>query len=252
MKLYSLVKTALIILVFSLSTSALSQQNFIFSSAGPLHPKKVIVIRILEEAYHRLGIDFEFRHYPAERSLRIANAGEEVDGELFRGVNAKIEENYLNLIKIPVPLTYGEFVVFTREVNFEIDGWESLRPYHIGIEIGVKGIERGTEGMNVEKVPETDKLFLMLAEGRFDIAVAPRTVGLMHLTRLSNLYGEYENFQHISVLEPPIKKDPLYHYLHAKHTDIVPRLTMVLEDMNSNGDIQTIIDRAMIEIMEKF
>lgn len=252
MKLYSLVKTILMIWLLLLSSAVLSKQNLTFSSAGPLHPKKVIVLRVLEEAYQRLGIDIEIRHYPAERSLRTANAGEEVDGELFRGVNAKIEENYLNLLKIPVALTYGEFVVFTRDTSFDVDGWDSLRPYHIGIEIGVKGIELGTEGMNVEKVPETDKLFLMLAEGRFDIAVAPRTVGLMHLTRLRNLYGEYENFRYISVLEPPLKKDPLFHYLHAKHADIATRLTKVLEEMRDNGEIQKVIDRTMIEIMEKF
>ena len=79
--------------------------------------------------------------------LAINDDADPVDAVLAR---VKVYLNvYSNLIRIAVAINLIEGRVFTKNTNFRVDGWESHRPYPIGIRRGLKYIERGTTGMNV-------------------------------------------------------------------------------------------------------
>jgi len=82
------------------------------------------------------------------------------------------------LIRIPVEIIQPEIVVFTKNVNFQVQGVESLRPYEIGIERGFKSTEYATEGMNVYKVSSVIQQFKMLDKGKVDIVLQTRLHGL--------------------------------------------------------------------------
>lgn len=215
----------LLIALFLIITVNLSAQSkLILSCGGDDHPFYAPSMSILTEAYGRLGIDLEIQVLPLERSVQVANNGT-VDGELFRG---EIDpQEYPNLIKVPVVIAMGDLVVFTKNKTFQVNGWDSLRPYVIGTQIGLKPVEISTEGMNVKKATEWNQLFMMLDSGRVDIVVLPRDVGMSALTDM-NLSG-------ITVLEPPVQRDLIYHYLNKKNSALVPKLTSILEQMQDEG-----------------
>jgi polar amino acid transport system substrate-binding protein len=210
--------------LFMFTTALSAQDKFVLSCGGVDHPFYNISLDILTEAYSRLGIDLEIQELPLERAIQVANSGS-VDGELFRGEIEK--SDYPNVIKVPVVIALGEISVFTKNKDFVVNGWESLRPYIIATQIGLKPVELNTEGMNVKKALEWEQLFKMLDSGRVDIVVLPKDVGLSAL--------ESMNLQGIRVLEPPVQRDFIYHYLNVKHSDIVPKLTAILKQMQTEG-----------------
>ena len=177
--------------------------------------------QFLEEAYKRIGEEVRFTHLPAERSLISSNAGL-VDGEMFRVDN--IHEQYTNLLKVPTSFIVAENVAFSKKLTIRIDGYISLKPYRIGFRRGLKIAEMSTkEFPRVYPVDETKIAFLMLNAGRVDVVIEERLTGLDYVKRL-NLKG-------INVLEEPVDRLPLFHYVHKKNRDLVPKLDAVFQAM---------------------
>jgi polar amino acid transport system substrate-binding protein len=185
----------------------------------------VAVETIMTEAYKRLGYDITVIKIPANRSLFMANSGE-VDGELFR-VN-HIDKVYPDLIKVPVNLYSIEMVAFTKNQFFTVDGWKSLAPYRVGYRRGIKVSELNlAKGFETVSALTYKPVFMMLAAGRCDVVVASRTYGM-------DIVQELE-LKNISILEPPLTKTGLYHYVHVKNKDLVGPLTTVLGQMGKEG-----------------
>ncbi|MDM8550411.1 transporter substrate-binding domain-containing protein [Desulfobacterales bacterium HSG2] len=150
----------------------------------------------------------------------MANNGE-FDGEGIR--IREVQDIYPNLRRVPVVVLAMEAVVFTKDVIFEVRGWESLKPYTIGILRGSKFVELGTRGLKVEQVTSYRQVLLKLNSGRTDVAVMARTNGMLEIGKL--------NMKGIRVLEPPLIRVNLYHYLHKKHERLIPKITQALREM---------------------
>ena len=182
---------------------------------------------ILMEAYDQIGVELIITPYPRVQSLETSNEGR-TDGELFR-IDG-IEKIYTNLLKIPVPIYWVEGTVFTKDTDLIVTGWESLAPYRVGVQRGIKFIE---DGLNTvpDLVPmmveDSFQLFRILEAGRVDLAVSSRLTGLS----ISGKLG----FTEIRPLSPPLSTFPVFHYLHRKNADLLPRITAVLEEMESRG-----------------
>ena len=247
---YRLCIVSIAVFVLAMGATTLqAQDRLVFGSAGG-ELLAVMSTRILSEAYGRIGIEISARVLPERRSLAMANRGD-IDGELFRGkING---DQFPNLIRIPVPIMYGEIVVFTKDVEFEVVGWDSLRPYSIGIQYGLKEVKDGTKGMRVEPVRHPEQLFMKLASGRNDIVVHPRDLGLHRLKTVIAQPPEGINLkalQGIMILEPPLQRDALYHYLHNKHAALVPKIAVALQEMADEGLIQRIREKVEAEVFE--
>ncbi len=247
---YRLRIVCFIAFVFAMGTTALHAQDRLVlgfgGKTGGLQP--ILSTRILTEAYDRIGIEVEARLFPGLRSLSTANQGA-IDGELFRG--ELDSDAFPNLIRVPVPILFGELVVFTKDVEFEVTGWDCLRPYTIGILVEMKeGIEEGTRGMRVEAVKDIEQLFMKLAAGRNDIVIPPRDIGMDALASMIGKHHEGASpqaLQKISTLEPPLKQSFLHHCLHNRHEELVPKITAVLQEMTDEGRIQSITEEVEAE-----
>ncbi len=218
----------------AMSVSIYAQENLVLSSMDS--PLAMVGRKILQEAYQRIGIRVDMEVLPAERALYTANNG------LFDGVVLRIKEIkklYPNLRMVPVVVIALEGVVFTKNVTFKVTGWESLKPYTIGILIGSKFAQKGTQGMTVEQVPTYKHLLLKLHQGKTDIAVTARTNGLVEIGKL--------NIKGIKVLEPPLITTNLYHYLHKKHDKLLPKITLVLQAMVKEGRPKKIWKQVIVE-----
>jgi polar amino acid transport system substrate-binding protein len=185
-----------------------------------------VVERVLTEAYQRLGIELTVERLPAKRALRMAADGES-DGELVRVAGLEFEHD--GLILVPVQVGIVEGVVFTTADPFPVEGWRSLLPYRVGIQRGIRILEKGQYSMEVFLVSSTTQLFKLLVAGRLDAIVVLTLEGLT--------VGGYPG---VRQLDPPLFSHDLYHYLHWKNRDLVPAITEVLRCMRSEGRLQQI------------
>ena len=228
--------TALLSLLV-ITSPVCAQEPLVLSK--PDDPIAEVSSKVLREAYQRIGIQIQMKTLPAERGLVQSNQGM-IDGEVNRIQG--IESTYSNLIMVPVAINTFEGVVFTKKVTFPVTGWDSLRPYNIGVRIGTKFAEQGTEGMNVESVTTNEQLLLKLYAGRNDVIVTSRIEGLGQIKRLQ-LKG-------VKVIEPPLVTEKLYHYLHKKHAAMIPGIAKVLREMAAEGRIQAIQEQAIAELLQ--
>jgi len=196
---------------------------------------------ILIEAYKRLGIEVSFKDFSAKRSLHVANEGVEVDGENHRiaGLNKK----YPNLVLVPVSIYTIEGIVISKKVHFKVDGWESIRPYIIGLRRGIIFAENGTKGMTRSIVYSNEHLFNMLNSNRFDIILLTRINASKYLNQVEN--------RDLIVLEPPIETHTMYHYLHKKNAHLIPKLSKVLFEMQEEGLLKHHKDAFMKQLTSK-
>ncbi|MES2049466.1 MAG: transporter substrate-binding domain-containing protein [Pseudomonadota bacterium] len=219
-------------------TSAQSQEinTMQISTLLETDPATTIAERVVQEAYRRLGMKMVLSKVPGERSLFSVDHGQ-ADGELYRKLG--MERDYPNLRIVPVPLLTYEIVVFTMGTGFVINGWESLRPFTIGFVKGIKIIEQNTQDMKLEPTATMRQAFLKMTLRRSDIVVANRSSGLAVLKEMK--------LPDVKIMEPPLATFPVFHYLHKKHEELVPKLTKVLQQMQKDKTIENIQKAVMAE-----
>lgn len=204
-------------------------------------PDQFVGSEILAAVYKRLGITVQFVDLPAKRSLLESSEGR-LDGEVQRIL--AVQDQYPSLIAVRPSINSIEPTAFVRSgVSLQVDGWKSLAPYPIGIVRGVGSSERGTQGMRaVEAVTTMEQLMQSLAEGRFVVAVNDRFSGLLVIRRL-RLEGT------VQPVEPPLERIPLYHFLHERHRDLVPKVEQAIRSMQASGDLERVRQQTMDKMM---
>ena len=232
------VSCALLLHILFLGTSIVRAEELVFSTFQDAPIQKLSAL-IVKEAYASIGVTSTIKEFPGERALVIANGGS-VDGGLSR--ISGIQQKYPNLIRIPVAVNSLQGMVFTKEIDFEVKGWESLKPYYLGIPLGAKFAETGTEGMNRVRVINHDNLFRMLNLGRIDAVISPLINGLSILKKLE--------MKNIRILEPALIQTDLYHYLHKKNSALVPKISAALSRMKDSGRIKEIRGQFLAEITQ--
>lgn len=218
-----------ILFFFSLLLIVCTQVQALTFSSGRENVVHQIASAVLLKAYKKIGIEPEFIYLSLQKSLDMSNAGK-TDGEIAR--IKKITEQYPNLVRVPVVINFVEGIAYSKNSSLKITSWDDLRPYSIAIAKGAKFIETGTEGMNRVMVEGFVEAFELLEQDKVDIVVAPKTSGLYIVRK--------KRFHDISAVGSVLQKLDLYHFVHKKNADIVPKLTPVLESMKESGEISYI------------
>jgi polar amino acid transport system substrate-binding protein len=190
---------------------------------------------VLKEAFRRIGIEVKLIQVPAERALLNANEGID-DGICIR--IAGMEKKYPNLVMVPERIAEYKFAVFTRDRSLRIVGWESLKPYSVGIITGWKILEDNVLGTrSLTKVSDADALFELLDHERVDLVVYDRMQGDA-LVKSQGLVG-------VKAINPLLARKDVFLYLNNKHTGIVHDLARELRDMKRDGTYQQMVDSAL-------
>lgn len=177
---------------------------------------------VLLKAYQDLGINLNIIHTPVGRSLLLANNGE-VDGEVSR--ITKIEKEYKNLIRVPVPINYVDIRMFSYNKKLLMHDTNISSFYRIGCVKGVILIEKIiTElGETCQSVTGFKQAVEMLNQNKLDALILPLSVGL-HFKKVDPLFIN-------SFYGKTLAKEPLFHYLHNKNHTLVAKLTNILTKM---------------------
>ncbi len=194
---------------------------------------------VMKEAYRRIGHKVEFVPMNGQSSLDYSNSGKS-GAELQRISGLK---KYKNLIEVPIPINFIRGAVFSKEVNFPLHGWQSLKPYHIGIVEGIVFAKQGTRGMRVTVAKDYKSLLELLSKGEVDVAILPRVSGLLAI----NKFPDKEIVELNGVLELFM----LYHYIHKKNIDLLPTLSRELKRMLINGTTRKIREDSYPSILKK-
>ncbi|MBU6952289.1 ABC transporter substrate-binding protein [Hahella sp. HN01] len=234
-------RLTILLLVIGLSGYSHSQE-VTFSTFQGNDPITKISVDIMANAYQRLGLTLKVLPQPGQRSLLTADSGL-IDGELFRIKG--MDEIYKNLIRVPIAIVEIDIVAFSRKENsIVITGWESLTPYKVGYNRGVKVIEENLlPPTRVEPSNTVENALKMLDAGRTDIAIDGLLNGLMIINDLG--------LDNIVSIEPPLEVIHGYHYLHKKNLHLLKPLTEVLREMEEAGVIRSYRDKILSEIRKK-
>ncbi|MCP3409426.1 ABC transporter substrate-binding protein [Bradyrhizobium sp. CCGB01] len=194
-------------------------------------PDQYVGGEMLRAVYAKLNIKLEFEDVPGKRALALSSAGE-VDGEIQR--IGTLSRDYPTLIQVTPAINYIEPAVFATKLRFDVDGWNSIKDYSIGIVRGVGSSEAGTRGMaRVTATTSLENMVRMLDADRFDVMVTDLFSGLVAVRKL-DLQAR------IHPLSPPLERIHIYHYLHERHRDLVPKVGTVIAQMEASGELATL------------
>ncbi|SFO71869.1 ABC-type amino acid transport substrate-binding protein [Bradyrhizobium sp. Ghvi] len=203
-------------------------------------PDQYVGGEMLRAVYAKLNIKLEFEDVPGKRALALSSAGE-VDGEIQR--IGTLSRDYPTLLQVTPAINYIEPAVFTTKLHFDVDGWNSIRSYSIGIVRGVGSSEAGTRGMDrVTATTSLENMIRMLDADRFDVMVTDLFSGLAAIRKL-NLQAR------IYPLSPPLERIHIYHYLHERHRDLVPKVGQVIAQMEASGELAALREELVKQVL---
>ncbi len=189
---------------------------------------------VLEEAYRRLGYEARFDELPGRRALEWADKGL-TDGDVARIDGTEL--TFSNLVRVTVPVIRFKGVAFSRTVNRPIRRWEDLRGLRIGVVRGIRYSTLGTQDLSPYFANDMTHLFTLLDKGRIEVAVAVLRAGQIEIARHFKGSG-------IRAIGSPLYSASLYHFVHTKHRDLVPKLEAVLSDMTASGEMERLWQEA--------
>jgi len=225
---------------FLLPFTAYSQQPLIFAQINDT-PDQVIGAEILKVAYQRLGIPMDILSMPGKRALIESSKGR-LAGEVHRIY--RVGEDYPTLVRVPTSINYIEPSVFSNNKVFSVTGCKALKAYIIGRTRGVRHAEVCTQGMAHIKVYNDSRVLMEnLKLNRVELAITAKINGIIQLTKL----GQHS----ITVLTPPLKKMPVYHYLHEQHKALVPKIDKIFRFMHEAGELESIRSRVIQEMLKQ-
>ncbi len=217
--------------LFAADAMPQEQKTYILHTALQSPIKEILDARI-QEAFRRLGLNGKVLVNPSSQRALI-RANEEGDGDAARVTHLKdiAPQDTNNLIQVPEPIVNLELKVYSRDLSFPVQGWDSLKEYHNGARLGAKMLEKNIPGKRTF-LPTTKQLVQMLDSGRIDTMVewdllADHTIKELEITGIKKL-------------APSITVQPLHIYLHKQHQALVPKLNEVLRQMKEDGSFETI------------
>ncbi|MCF6210638.1 MAG: transporter substrate-binding domain-containing protein [Gammaproteobacteria bacterium] len=233
--------------ILALSTMPLQAAHPLQIASGVREPHSTpaqtgFIDRLVIEAFRRTGHEVEIVQLPAQRALVESNSGI-MDGDLMRV--QEIPDTFTHLQRVPEKLIDFEFMVFTGHTSLTPRGWDSLKPYEIGIVAGWKILERRLQDSRaLTRVGDTQQLMRLLTNERVDLVVSERWQGLQAIRDLK--------LKDVRMLEPPVKTREMFLMLHKRHAALLPELAKALRSMKQDGSYQRLYDETLGHLQPSF
>lgn len=218
--------TTLIVFVAA-SAWAYDRPDRLRLAAIPANPLNQVGVPLMQEIYRQLGITIDILETPPAREIALYEDGL-VDGTLGRVAGFRLQSP--QAIRIPVPLTHINLVAFSTLDTLPRLAEGSDPPLRVG---QLRGIDFGLETsgqVETTMVNTTEQLMAMLARRRIDVAIASELGGAF--------YVQSNNYEDVRIVARPLKMIPVYHYLHGKHTLLVPEVTRIMQQLHDSGYLE--------------
>ncbi|MDM4768026.1 transporter substrate-binding domain-containing protein [Pelomonas sp. SE-A7] len=182
---------------------------------------------VLKEAYRRLDLAIEFEPLPARRGLNTASTGQ-LDGDVCRGQGGF--EDRPDLVKVPVPVNFAELRAVALPGHRLPTRLEDIGELRIAVQRGVGSVEALVSGYPRIETRDIEEALRLVRVGAADLALfllpSKAAPGLQALLR------------GLEVSDKPLATLQVYHLLHKRHGELIPRLVPVLRAMEASGESQ--------------
>jgi polar amino acid transport system substrate-binding protein len=196
-------------------------------------PSHKLLLLIYTEAFRQLGIEVQFRIFPAARAQAEAMAGT-VDGEVARSLEYESMQPVLMRVA-ESPMSIG-MAAYARDPAIHLSGLESLRGtgYRVEFRSGYPVIARILAGLvppdKLSQISHVEQGLRKVQLGRIDLYVdAEELIDPI----LAASPPELANVRKAGVLE----RRPIFLYLNRRHAELAPRVAEVLRKMRASGQL---------------
>jgi polar amino acid transport system substrate-binding protein len=193
-----------------------------------------IGITVMAEIYQSIGYEMKLVRFPSKRSLVEANLGT-TQGELMR--IKEVQKKYLNLVRIPYPISHLNSMVLTLTGQPEINNMEGLLDKSVGILRGLEYTDILTKDLDREVLNSIESLFSVLLSGRVDAILFPELDAEKYIKR-------HQLEDKIIISTYSIVDIPLYHYVHKDSKVVIELLNKKMKKMTETGALAKLIDKA--------
>jgi len=209
-----------------------SVQSLVLNSKMPpakIGQKPHHLDRFIVSVFQQLNFKIKCRNTPSKRSFKETNLGI-VDGSYPH--IASTSDYYKNLIKVPEPLGVHDLVAITNNPHISLsNGLAELTQYKMGYIAGWLMLEPLIKGRhNLHAVANKATLFNMLKAKRFDIIFYSRVA--------ATAFVKQEQSPSLRVLEPAIRTDRLYLFMHKKHQKLLPLITNKMKQLGNGAQLK--------------
>lgn len=231
---YVMVCIGLILALLNSPTAAREPIRLAVLTASP--PSMIDAI-VLKEVYRQAGIPLLLLPMPGLRSSAEADAGR-IDGEVARV--ASYGEQHSNLIRVDPALdALAISAYFKSSLRGQIKNRSDLKHYRVGYVRGLKSPADMVKHLPKASDTQTSKsLVQMLAVDRFEVIV--------NNDSSTDFYIERMGLQNIDKVQ--LSYEPLHHYLHKKHHELVPLLGQIITRLAKSGELAQLIAQAEKEV----
>ncbi|MEZ0081808.1 polar amino acid transport system substrate-binding protein [Bradyrhizobium japonicum] len=222
-------------------------------AAGPSHAQELIRLariadipdqyvggEMLRAVYAKLNIKLEFEDVPGKRALALSSAGE-VDGEIQR--IGTLSSDYPTLIQVTPAINYIEPAVFATKTPFRRRRLE----FDQGVQHRNRPRRRLLRGRDTRHGPRHRDH--QPREHDQDARRRPFRGDGHRPLQWARRRGKLNRQARIVPLSPPLERIHIYHYLHERHRDLVPKVGKVIAQMEASGELATLREALVRQVL---
>jgi len=220
-------------------TKAKNTNHLVFSGLSD-SAFNILCEAIIEEAYARIGRNASVMLLPGKRRLSVTANGE-LDGDT--NFTKRATDIYPELIRVDVPYLSLNWHLFVRRELEEKAKTLQLTELRLGVLRGLLFTNELTKGMQPVEANGVTQLFKLLTANRVDAVIFTAFTG-------DSVLASLPSNQQITRINPPISSEPIFHYLHRNHRNLVPKIAQSLQGMVDSGRIVEIKNELRDKLLE--
>lgn len=211
-------------LYFLIFSAIASSSNTLLFNRPADNPQSRYAVELMTLVYKQLGYTLKIVDFDYQSALVAANEGV-LDGQLGRV--SDVSEQYPALIKINIPILHSNLQLLSYCEKCSVS--ESSSIVIIGSHLAPAGYLKAHDykGELIEVKSSSTQLNLLIQK-KVSAALAID----FHIKKY------LDKLQSLDITNRAVHKINIYHYVHKKHTKLVPKINQVLEKMMEKGTIK--------------
>lgn len=179
-----------------------------------------LAYKVLQPVYQRAGV----RIKPSNKQLN------NYDGYLIS--QRDIDKERSGYVRIPVAIVTVRLLAYTQQRHQHTSYQYGLMANRIAVVKGSALAERYAAGVVTYAMDTVERAFVHLRKNNVDIVLMPE---LDALAKASGQLGKG-----VVALSPAVKEIAMYHYVHKKHQQLIPRIKRALTQLERNHGIMAV------------